>query len=94
MEIKEVIDCLTNGVGEKPYFRKTKCGDVHVFIADEQLFCIVPGYEDNNEYPARVAEAVCEAGQLLQKAERRKSKTCEGDKDMRRDIESGLKRAY
>lgn len=98
MEIKEIIDCLTNGVGETPYFRKTEDGDVDIFVADNQLFCTIPRYDDDDEYAEKVAEAICCAGGELQKAEdsreHNKPIITEHLAQIKRDIDSGLKRAY
>lgn len=98
MDIKEVISYLTNGVGEIPYFRKTPDGEVQLFVADEQLFCIIPKYDDDPEYAEKVAEAICRAGELLQQAVNFRNSYSsviqEKDRDQRKDIESGLSRAY
>lgn len=64
-QIKEVIAALTNGVGEKPYYRRNaKTNDVEVFVADDCLLCIVPAYDPDND-PEGVARAICEAGLML-----------------------------
>ena len=98
MKIKEVIACLTNNVGEIPYFRKTTDGDVEILVADEQLFCTVPKYDDDEDYAEKVAEAICQAGKLLQQAvdfKEAHSKIVQKHyAEIRKDIDSGLSRAY
>lgn len=61
MTIKEVIDALTNGVGEKPYCRRVD--DVmQVFVADDQYYCEIAMID---EYDETIANAICEAGTML-----------------------------
>lgn len=59
---EQLIQDLTNGVGEKPYCRRVN-GRMVVFVADDQEYCTV-GEIDN--YDVVIAEAICEAGGRLQ----------------------------
>jgi len=63
---KELYEVLTNGVGEKPYYR-IENGQINIYVADDQLFCIVPmelGIE--GKIAKEIAEAICEAGTTIQ----------------------------
>lgn len=65
MRIQEVIDCLTNGVGEKPYYRRVD-EVMKVFVADDQEFCAV-ALDDEGEYDEQIANAICEAGLIIKR---------------------------
>lgn len=64
MEAQDIIDALTNGVGEKPYCRRED-GQMKVFVADDQLFCIIASMGDNEHLEESAARAICEAGQQI-----------------------------
>ena len=64
--IAAAILALTNGVGEKPYYRR-EGEEVKVFFSDDCLFCVIPPFDLPNEYQEEIAAAICEAGQLLQR---------------------------
>jgi len=64
MEAQEIIDTLTNGVGEKPYCRRED-GLMKVFVADDQLFCTIASMGDNKHLEEPAARAICEAGLKL-----------------------------
>ncbi len=71
--IKEIYEALTNGVGEKPYYRKED-NQFNIYVADDQLFCIVPFVEGlEGDYAEYIAKAICEAGWIIDRlnAERR-----------------------
>jgi hypothetical protein len=69
----EQYKALTNGVGEKPYYRKDEQNNTYnVYVADDQLFCTVPfeeGTED--EHAELITIAICESGLLIKKQARR-----------------------
>jgi len=65
MRIQEVIDCLTNGVGEKPYCRRVD-EVMKVFVADDQEFCTV-ALDNEGEYDEQIANAICEAGLIIKR---------------------------
>lgn len=70
MNIQEVIDALTNGVGEKPYYRRID-GRMVVFVADDQEVLTVStgGYEGLDK---EIAEAICEASLMLKQLQAEK----------------------
>ena len=63
--IKELYEALTNGIGEKPYYRKED-NQFNIYVADDQLFCVVPFVEGpEGDYAEFIAKAICEAGLLI-----------------------------
>jgi len=62
---KEIYEALTNGVGEKPYYRK-EGNQFNIYVADDQLMCVVPFVEGpEGDYAEYIAKAICEAGLLI-----------------------------
>ena len=62
---KEIYEALTNGVGEKPYYRK-EGNQFNIYVADDQLMCVVPFEEGpEGDYAEYIAKAICEIGLLI-----------------------------
>ena len=68
MDITKVINVLTNGVGEKPYYRRNRISaeetEVVVYVADDCEICTI-FMDEPDFYPEEMAEAICEAGLML-----------------------------
>lgn len=60
--IINLLYVFTNGIGEKPYWKRNN-GQITIYVADEQEFCTIP-IHDNDEL---IAIAICEAGIILSK---------------------------
>lgn len=60
MSIEEIINIFTNGIGEKPYYRRED-DQIIVYVADDQEFCRIP-IDDCDE---DIAKAICEVGFVL-----------------------------
>lgn len=58
---KKIIDALTNGGENTPYWRWNRNHDaIEVLVADDQLMCTIPPFDNAED----LAEAICESGNL------------------------------
>ena len=76
---------FTNGVGEKPYWRRLN-EEIVIFVADDQRICEIP-FEVENGYAEELANAICDIGSLLSSLQADMAcPVCKGKKE---DVGSG-----